>query len=128
MKWDGNRLKYLRTKKKLTQEILGKKLDKAMSTISGYEINNSEPDVDTIVLMANILDTTTDYLLGVSDEPDIKIYHYNELPELVKEAGIENLRSLKDYKLEELTLDELTDLIEVAKKIKERQKREKPST
>lgn len=125
MAWEGDRLKFLRKKKGLTQLSLAKKLDKAMSTISGYEINNAEPDTDTVVEIAKILGTTTDYLLGLSDEPFIKIYYYNDLPELIKQAGIESLSIFQDRNIEQLTIEEMEDLIEIAKKIKEREQREK---
>ena len=125
MSWNGDRLKFLRKQKGLTQLELAKKLDKAMSTISGYEINNAEPDINTIVKLARILDTTTDYLLGSSNEPWLKVYQYEDLPELIKNAGIEKLCIFKNKNVLELTIDEMEELVKIANKIKERENREK---
>jgi transcriptional regulator with XRE-family HTH domain len=124
MSWQGDRLRYLRKKKGLTQLELGKKLGKAMSTISGYETDNAEPDIDTIIDMAKILDTTVEFFLGVSKEPYLKVYNYDDLPSIIKDAGIEDLRIFKNTDLKQLTLEELEDLIQIAKKIKEREKKE----
>jgi len=125
MKWNGDRLKKLRKNKGLTQVELGKLIGKAMSTISGYEINNAEPDIDTIVVIANVLQTTTDYLLGVTEEQHLRMYHYDELPDKIKDTGVENLRIFQGLHIDELTLEELDDLMEVVKKIKYRTNKEK---
>jgi len=125
MKWNGHRLKILRKNKGLTQAEFGKLIGKAMSTISGYEINNAEPDIDTIVDIANVLQTTTDYLLGVTEEQHLRLYHYDELPDKIKDAGVENLRIFQGLRIDELTLEELDDLMDVVKKIKYRTNKEK---
>ncbi|BAB05162.1 helix-turn-helix transcriptional regulator [Halalkalibacterium halodurans] len=63
------RLRYLRKKHGLTMKELGKKINVAESTISGYENGNRKPDMDTLVKMAEYFNSSTDYLLGRTEEP-----------------------------------------------------------
>lgn len=74
----GERIKQLRKAKKLTQEELGKIVNVTKVSISGYENGNRSPDTDTLQKLADILDTTTDYLLGRSDNPIIVKYKTND--------------------------------------------------
>ncbi len=50
----GSILKNMRLSAGLSQKDLGKKLNLADTTISSYERENSQPDFDTIVKIANI--------------------------------------------------------------------------
>lgn len=63
------RLVKLRKKKGLTQEELALKVNTTKGTISNYENEHSTPPHETLVLIADILLTTTDYLLGRTDNP-----------------------------------------------------------
>lgn len=65
----NNRLKAARKAKKLTQEQLAGKLQTTKGTISNYENGHSTPSNEMLVLLSKILDVTTDYLLGVTDNP-----------------------------------------------------------
>ena len=62
------RLIALRKERKLSQEDIGNLIQKKRSTISGYETEGKEPDIDTICQLARFFDVSTDYLLGNSDE------------------------------------------------------------
>lgn len=66
----GERLKKLRTERKLTQDELGKKINVTKVSISGYENGNRSPDTETLQRIADTFHVTTDYLLGRSDYPD----------------------------------------------------------
>ena len=57
-------LKELRKEKKLTQTELASKLDISQKSYSNWESGKAEPTLDNIIKLANILDTTTDELLG----------------------------------------------------------------
>jgi transcriptional regulator with XRE-family HTH domain len=61
------RLRELREQQGLTQEQLGKLINLAQQTISHYEKGLIQPDLETLIRIAEILNTTTDYLLGTSD-------------------------------------------------------------
>jgi len=65
----SNRLKFLRKQNHLSQEELAKKINTTKSTISNYENKYSTPSNEVLGDLANILNTTTDYLLGRTDNP-----------------------------------------------------------
>lgn len=60
------RIKELREEKGISQKELGKLLNVAQNTISNWENGFREPDSKAIVKLAEVLDCTTDYLLGSS--------------------------------------------------------------
>lgn len=64
----SNRLIALRKEKSLTQEDLAKVIQKKRSTVSGYETEGKEPDLETVCILANYFGVSTDYLLGFSNE------------------------------------------------------------
>lgn len=59
-------LKELRKEKKLTQTELASKLNISQKSYSNWESGKSEPTLDNIIKLANILNTTTDKLLGIN--------------------------------------------------------------
>ncbi|RXZ84300.1 XRE family transcriptional regulator [Paenibacillaceae bacterium] len=60
----GERLRSLRKERKMTQEQLASFLNAVKSTISQYENNINEPDIETIKKLADCFDVSVDYLLG----------------------------------------------------------------
>lgn len=64
-------LKKVREKRHITQVKLSVDLGIAQETISGYEIGKSYPSAENLIKLADILHTSTDYLLGRtnSDKP-----------------------------------------------------------
>lgn len=68
---NGDRLKQLRTRKKLTQSELGKQINVTKVSISGYENGNRTPDTDTLERLADFFGVSTDYLLGRSNMAEI---------------------------------------------------------
>lgn len=60
----GNVLKQLRTEKKLRQLDVAEFLGVSRTTYTQYETNVSEPDLDTIVRLADFFSVPTDYLIG----------------------------------------------------------------
>ena len=87
----GDRLKQARKAANLTQEGLANKVETTKGTISNYENGHSTPSNDMLVLLANTLNTTTDYLLGRADSTST--YH---------KAGISDsvFADLNDYQKE----------------------------
>src|SRR5579871_1188241 len=65
----GNRLRYLRTTKGLTQEELATRLQLGKRQIHRYERELSDPASDVVARLAAALGTSSDYLLGLTDEP-----------------------------------------------------------
>ena len=65
----GERLKYNRTKADLTQREVNKKTGINYKTLSNWENDVSKPSPDDLIILANTYNVTTDYLLGLSDQP-----------------------------------------------------------
>lgn len=63
----GERIKVARKKAGLTQEKLAKKCGIATITIGQYERNKREPNIETIFNLAEKLNVSASYLLGVVD-------------------------------------------------------------
>lgn len=66
----GTRIASLRKNKKMTQENIAKRIGIPRSTYSNYEAGNREPDNETLKKIAKCLETSTDYLLGLTDDPN----------------------------------------------------------
>ncbi len=65
----GDRITRLRKERGITQYDLADMLDISQNQVSRYERSAMNPGIDTLVRIANCFDTTTDYLLGLSDIP-----------------------------------------------------------
>ncbi|MEW6082241.1 MAG: helix-turn-helix transcriptional regulator [Bacillota bacterium] len=67
----AERLRQTRISRGLTQERLASFLGVSRSTVAGYEAPSKErePDFAFLSKLAEILDVTSDYLLGLSDDP-----------------------------------------------------------
>lgn len=63
----GKRIDYIRRKKGLSQKDLAKAVDVDDKTIKRYENNKTNISIDMIKKIAETLDVTTDYLLGLAD-------------------------------------------------------------
>lgn len=61
---DGKRIKYLRNKLHLTQEEFAARVGTSAKQVSRWENENSDPVGSNLVVLADTLDTSTDYLLG----------------------------------------------------------------
>lgn len=69
----GDRLKQLREKRGWTKKYAAEKLGfKGVSTYANYEYGIRDPDTDMLVKMAQLYETTIDYLKGVNDESEVK--------------------------------------------------------
>ena len=75
------RLKGLRIKRGLTAQQISDRLGIARSTYSGYERGHRMPSPEYLAGLSEILKTSTDYLLGLSEDdapkdPDRNINNY----------------------------------------------------
>lgn len=68
-----DRLKQSRLKSHLTQEQLGAMLHTDKKQISRWESGGSVPHAETLIELSHILSVSVDYLLGISDEPMIRV-------------------------------------------------------
>lgn len=62
----GGRIRELRKSKGWTQGVLAQKLGINACTMSMYEINARQPSLKVFKQMCVLLETTSDYLLGLS--------------------------------------------------------------
>ena len=90
-------LKKLRKEKKLTQTELASKLNISQKSYSNWESGKAEPTLDNIIKLANILDTTTDELLGRHTNFGDRILNKKNKYDLsvLKESNTQNLYDLK---------------------------------
>ncbi|MBQ7307141.1 MAG: helix-turn-helix domain-containing protein [Clostridia bacterium] len=96
----GIKIKELRLDKKLTQEQLSKIVNKADSTVRMWELGKSEPDSETIKILANYFKVTTDYLLG---------------REITNNNSIINFRLKELRKMKNLTQAKLAELLNISR-------------
>jgi len=66
----ADRLVELRKKNKLTQEQLANKVNLTKAAISNYENDRSAPPNETLAELVAALHTNSDYLLGITDNPE----------------------------------------------------------
>ncbi len=67
MEKTGLRIKELRTVFGLSQKALAERIGVAQNTLTQYEKGTSKISLDVLVKLAQILETSTDYLLGLED-------------------------------------------------------------
>lgn len=60
----GKRIAKLRKHRKLHQSVVADYLHISISTLSNYENNVHEPNLETLIQLADFFDVSTDYLLG----------------------------------------------------------------
>ena len=63
------RIKGLREDKDLTQTQMGKILNASQKQISNWEMGRNEPPYETLIQYAKFFKVTTDYILGISNNP-----------------------------------------------------------
>jgi transcriptional regulator with XRE-family HTH domain len=63
----GEKLKEMRTEKKLSQKELAKALEVDQRSISNWETGFRQPDYNTLIRISKYFNVTTDYLLGLED-------------------------------------------------------------
>lgn len=118
----GERLKVLRGKR--TQEDIAKYLGISRARYSHYENGRSEPDIENLQKLAELYNTTTDYLLGRTDDPSPKesekkmsLFFYDGL------EGYDDLSPEEQEAFREHMYDEARQAIELVKKLKKQGKR-----
>ena len=90
------RLKSLREECGMTQQELADKLFLTQKTINSYERGRTQPNMETLCKLADIFDTSIDYLLGITDvRYSYALANDKELIEKEK-CFIKNFRKLSD--------------------------------
>ena len=84
----GEKLKRLRQKKKLTQTEFANKIGISRGTYAHYEINKRQPDYQTLIKIADFFNVSTDFLLGVTDNPSRDETKEQKLKEFLEQPGV----------------------------------------
>ena len=111
------RIKILRVEKNWTQLEVSQKLKIGRSTYIGYEKGTSQPSNEMIIVLANLYNVTTDYILG---NIDLKLSPAET--EFVNEIELSNAELMKRFRItvdnHELPAEQILSLIDVARDIK----------
>ena len=91
----GARLAELRKERGMTQRELSKLLSVSVTTISGYENDQNNPNDEIKVHIARIFNVSLDYLLGVVDE-EVLISRENVIV-LPKSFPIKARKDVEEY-------------------------------
>lgn len=82
----SDRLKSRRKDLHLSQDQLGEKIGKDQKQIWQYETGRTVPSADVIAELAHALQTTTDYLLGLTEYSDRPLRGVGDLSKLERET------------------------------------------
>ena len=74
----GERLRELRTNRKMSQKDLAARIGIAKSAISFYESDERLPSYDMLIKIARTFNVTTDYLLGIERNRTIDVSGLSE--------------------------------------------------
>lgn len=80
-------IKNLRLSRNISQVELARRLNVSKQSVSNWENDNIQPSIEMLVKIANCLDVSTDYLLGLSTKKtldvdgltDIQIAHIQQI-------------------------------------------------
>lgn len=112
----GTRLVNLRTDKHLTQKVIAEKAGITKAMLSKYENNINVPRADILGKLADILETSTDYLLCRTNDPTLKKVTGTEL-ELRRSDCFLKCRRL-DSSLQEMVYHNVDVLYEYTSRVK----------
>lgn len=98
---DFSRIKDIRIKRNLSQKEIANYLNINQSTYSKFELNKATIPIELLNKLSNYYNVSLDYLLKITDNPDITIKN----KEIDKKLVGENLKKIrKDNKLYQETL------------------------
>ncbi|MZQ75220.1 MAG: helix-turn-helix domain-containing protein [Peptoclostridium sp.] len=117
----GDRLRRLRERRQIYQKDLAKILGVSAGAIGMYETNKRTPDFEILNKIADYFDVTVDYLLGRTDDEEIKIYEKDQIPDKFKDLGLEYIEIAKELELSDISVEEMKKFIELMKIAKKKE-------
>ncbi|MGR8824335.1 helix-turn-helix domain-containing protein [Leuconostoc mesenteroides] len=119
----ANRIKELRTQKKLTQQGLADILNSSRGTVAKYEGDERNPSFAMLSLIADALDTTVDYLQGNTDIPTKTIdSNVNTGDENKKRVDLSDDELIMSFEGKELSEDYKQAILAMLKTLREDKK------
>lgn len=117
----ANRIKELRTQKKLTQQGLADIINSSRGTVAKYEGDERNPSYAMLSLIADALDTTVDYLQGKTDSP-LKTSHNgsDDGDEIKLTEAQKQVAYFIDPSATQEDIEQIKKLVEIAKLSKRR--------
>ena len=107
---DGKRLKRIREDQNFKPEDMAKLLNVSLRTYQSYERNERDPSTVNLAVLAVTFGVSSDYLIGVSDNP-----YTHPQPQQVNRKGVKELqKELNDIVNKIDDSDDLELLIEFA--------------
>ncbi|MBR1811733.1 MAG: helix-turn-helix transcriptional regulator [Clostridia bacterium] len=106
-------LKMLRARKRISQQQLADMLGVSQQSVNKYENHDVEPDIDTLIKMADFFNTSVDFLIGHTDiehvfetvnKYDLNVHevalieNFRELDEAEKKLLYDIARTFYSYK------------------------------
>ena len=73
----GQRLRELRKRRNMTLDEASKKLNIPLTTLAGYENEKRKPPIDMLIKFSDFYGVSVDYIIGLTNEPDIKTLEYD---------------------------------------------------
>jgi transcriptional regulator with XRE-family HTH domain len=116
-------LKILRMSKEKKIKEVEEDLGLGENVYGNYERGTRLPDVHTIKRIAQYYDVSVDFLMGVTDSPEINIVPKEDYTMDLNEAGATFLELIKNKKLRDLSKEELKEYIRITKILRERKKK-----
>lgn len=98
MRTVGDRLREAREKKNLKQTQVMARTGINNKTLSGYEKGVSEPDLDTLNILAELYEVSVDFLLGRTDKS--KQVLSNDARRIIDSLDLSDEEIMKTLKLE----------------------------
>ena len=89
----GDRLRFARERKELTQVDVSKLTGINNKTISNYENSISYPDPETLKILADLYDVSADYLLGRNEKKNKEVYYSIDVSDLPDET----IKQVEEY-------------------------------
>ena len=106
------RLKSARNNLGISQKKLAEYLYVSQQSVAKWESDKATPNPETITKISEILNVSTDYLLGITDEIDSSLDN--------NDIGFDDFTYAMHNEIKELTEDDKQMLLDMAKMLKKR--------
>ena len=117
-------LSLIRKQNDVSQLKLANAIGVSRSTVAMWETEKSQPDNDALIALAKYFNCTTDYLLGITDEPNL-VHHDTGVDHEGERVYIDVVKSYLDKGLTKEDIDEFIQMGIVWREMREKNKKPK---